>query len=115
MSAVLGAQAGAPETYTWTWRSQMAVSPRGNVERRTGATSTSRRKQRNADVDARVYVAASNAASGANDERHQVQTSDPPPGGHPEGAVSDAAGLWPPKILKILYCRAFRCADLAHV
>ena len=64
---------------------QMAVSARGNVERRTGATSTSRRGRRNVDVDARAHVAASNAALGANGERHQVRASEPPGGGTTRG------------------------------
>ena len=38
-------------------------------------------ERRNVDVDARAQVAPSNAASGANDERAQDRTSEPPGGG----------------------------------
>ena len=62
------------------------------VERRTGAAFTSRCERRNVDVDARVYAAASNAASGANGERHQVRAASPRRGDHPEGAASNARG-----------------------
>jgi hypothetical protein len=60
------------------WRRQMAVSPAAKGERRTRAAFTSRCERRNVNVDARVYAAASNAALGANGERRQVRTSEPP-------------------------------------
>ena len=62
----------------------------------------SRRQRRNADVDALAHVAASNAALGANGERHQLRASDPPAGGPPRrggfgcwccGPMSNVCGL----------------------
>ena len=103
MSGVLGARGGAPETYMWTWRSRwpFTLAATSNGGRRPRPRS--RFERRNVDVDVRVHVAASNAASGANDERAPGRAQRAPRrGDHPEGAASDAAGLWPPKILKIL-------------
>jgi hypothetical protein len=92
--AAVGAQGRAPETYMWTRAQQMAVSLAATDERRTQAAFTSRRKQRNADADARTYVAALNAVSGANDETCRGSPSEAPGGGTtPRGRVRMREGV----------------------
>jgi hypothetical protein len=94
MSAVLGAHGGAPKTFMRTWRRQMAVSRRGNGRTADASCAHVQVGWRNRDVNARVYAAASNAASGTNGERHQVRASEPPGRGTtPMGRVRMREGV----------------------
>ena len=77
MSGVLGAHAGAPETYTWTWRSRWPCPAMD--ERRTQVAS--RPLHSDADVAASTWRVTFNGhvQGSGQAERTSAMFSDPPP------------------------------------